>query len=149
MEKDLGMTWENQDLELMDEPGEFDYKNGKKVKVYPISAKDAIKLFSFRDKIINLKTPEDFEREFNQDSDIFKILGNAVHRSAKSMVGQSPTFLVWLVGKIWQITDIDFFSKEVASLIKKATGTSLLPEEADSALSPKLSDASPKLKAGK
>ncbi len=112
--------YNDQDLEMCDEPREFVYKD-KTIQVYPISTVDAIRLLGIQDKIASA-TPDAFEREFGENGQLFQILSHATHKSAKSLAKQTPTFLMWLVNRILEVTDVDFFSKEASALQKRVLG---------------------------
>lgn len=141
MAEEKKISYEEQDLEMMDDAKEFDYK-GKKIKVYPISSKDAISLFNLKDSIADIDKEDDFLKKFGQDSELFSILSRAVKKSAKSLFVQTPTFLIWLANRILEVTDINFFSQEMTSLVKKIgeNETSLVPSPISSDTSPEGKD---------
>ncbi len=141
MAEEKKISYEDQDLEMMDDAKEFDYK-GKKIKVYPISSKDAVSLFNLKDSIADIDKEDDFLKKFGEDSELFGILSRAVKKSAKSLFVQTPTFLIWLANRILEVTDINFFSQEMTSLVKKIgeNETSLVPSPISSDTSPEGKD---------
>ena len=124
---------EKQDLSMLNEPEEREFKIGdkliKKVKIWALSLRDVRNFLHLYFKIAPvLKT--DPLKALDESPALVKLMAKSLHCSEDNILNASVSFLIWAIAQILEVSNLDFFTQQVENTLKTvATKLSpLLPE---------------------